>query len=80
MNARIDGTPQGLEGANDVLPVMHRLLLLPVSPVDIPVDATQLSLLTASAWELDDSTRQVGRAGIAAARAALAAARPYQNQ
>ena len=39
--------------------------------------ARQLQLLEqAPEWRLDDETRAVGRKGLAAARAALAAARP----
>lgn len=39
--------------------------------------ARQLQLLEqAPDWRLDDETRAVGRQGLAAARAALAAARP----
>lgn len=37
--------------------------------------ATQLRLLSPAPWRLTDSTRQIGRQGIASARAALRAAR-----
>ena len=43
---------------------------------------TQLTLLppaAAAPWQLDDSTRTVGREGLAAAREALAAARLRAN-
>ncbi len=48
------------------------------------MDTRQLALITDDAstprsWRLDDHTRQVGREGIAAARAALRAALAHQR-
>ncbi len=79
MDAFTNGSRQELGSTENVPPVMHRLLARHVSPVDLVTDPTQLSL-TASTWELDDATRQIGRQGIAAARAALAAARLAPHQ
>lgn len=60
------------------LVVSLRLFVTP--PVENVVMARQLTLLERqSNWRLDDRTREIGRRGIAAARAALAAHRPAED-
>ncbi|MBK6855186.1 MAG: hypothetical protein IPG97_01095 [Microthrixaceae bacterium] len=65
---------------------MERLVVTPHEETDDMAEQLPLTTITAARptgtprnWQLDERTREVGRRGIASARAALAAHRPTDD-